>query len=312
MVTIAMPVFNGEQYIRSALGSILAQTYQNLDILISDNASTDATPELCRQLAGTDRRVRYVRHSATLPPAENFDYGRAHKRGDLFMWAADDDVREPCAVARLVEALGASPEAVLAHGATRFIDPDGGDLGPVPDFDDRIGSPGVFDRIAAWTANPYRVAIYGLMRSSVVDRLPPMSPGVDADGEFLFGLMLQGPFAVVRETLLHYRLRHPPEHYEELFGKVSGDFILSRLRRLRGFAAAQIGDRATRRAALRIIEDVLREEMEGRFHWLVGELLREQPPRLAALKRLAMWVTQYPAMSRRRFTWGAVRRIVAS
>ena len=60
-VTIGMPVFNGANYVGEAVESILAQTFGDLELVISDNASTDATEQICRDMAARDRRIRYLR-----------------------------------------------------------------------------------------------------------------------------------------------------------------------------------------------------------------------------------------------------------
>ncbi len=116
-VTIGMPVFNGAFGIRAALDSLLAQTFQDFVIVISDNGSTDETEEICRAFQQRDERIRYVRQPVNLGAAMNFRFVLFEARTPYFMWAAADDLwacrfiethlavlnRDPRAVAKPVE-----------------------------------------------------------------------------------------------------------------------------------------------------------------------------------------------------------------
>jgi glycosyltransferase involved in cell wall biosynthesis len=91
-LSIGMPVYNGEAYIREAIESLLAQTFTDFELVISDNASTDATPAICRTYADQDSRVRYLRQSSNLGAAQNFRFVlQAARESEYFMWAACDD-----------------------------------------------------------------------------------------------------------------------------------------------------------------------------------------------------------------------------
>ena len=94
-VSIGMPVFNGEPFIREALDSLLAQTFTNFELIISDNASTDGTEAICREYAACDARIRYVRQPENRGALSNFQFVLDAARGEYFMWAAHDDRRAP-------------------------------------------------------------------------------------------------------------------------------------------------------------------------------------------------------------------------
>src|ERR1017187_2035195 len=91
-VSIGMPVYNGEEYIRRALDSLLAQTFTDFELIISDNASSDATPEICTAYAKADLRIRHVRQQTNMGPSRNFSFLAKEARGKYFMWAAHDDL----------------------------------------------------------------------------------------------------------------------------------------------------------------------------------------------------------------------------
>jgi glycosyltransferase involved in cell wall biosynthesis len=127
LVTIGIPTYNrADGYLREALADALAQTYAPLEIVVSDNASTDATPELVRGLA--DERVRYVRHEANIGGNANFNACLENARGEYFLLLHDDDRIDPDFVAACMEAVdragGTAPPGIVRTG-TRVIDAQG-------------------------------------------------------------------------------------------------------------------------------------------------------------------------------------------
>ncbi|HLT70875.1 MAG TPA: glycosyltransferase, partial [Acidimicrobiales bacterium] len=127
-VTVGLPVRNGERHLRAAIESILGQTYGDLELVVSDNASTDATAEICAAYA-SDPRVRYERQPVDIGARENFHLVLSRARGEYFKWAACDDVLAPTFLERCVEALDADPGAVLAAADIEVIDDAGEPLG---------------------------------------------------------------------------------------------------------------------------------------------------------------------------------------
>jgi glycosyltransferase involved in cell wall biosynthesis len=125
LVSIGLPVFNGERYIPQALDSLLAQSYDNCELNISDNASTDGTEEICRLYAAKDHRVHYYRHSQNVGLMENWRCVLQLASGEYFMWAQHDDCWSMNYIGTLLECLLACPSAILAVGKTLYIDGDG-------------------------------------------------------------------------------------------------------------------------------------------------------------------------------------------
>jgi glycosyltransferase involved in cell wall biosynthesis len=140
LVSIGLPVYNGERYLAQALDSLLSQSHENLEILIADNASTDASEAICRDFAARDPRIAYHRHPRNLGAAANYNFVFRRARGAYFRWAAHDDICMPRLVERCVAALeAAGPSAVLAYPRTRLIDAEGRVL---RDYDDRSRAAG--------------------------------------------------------------------------------------------------------------------------------------------------------------------------
>src|SRR5438093_434199 len=102
-VTVGMPVYNGGEALRRVLESIAGQTYKNFNLVISDNASTDETENICRELSNSDKRVIYIRQPKNIGAEANFDFVLAKADTEYFMWAAADDVRSSEFIERNVE-----------------------------------------------------------------------------------------------------------------------------------------------------------------------------------------------------------------
>ena len=92
-VSIGMPVYNGEVFIRDALDSLVAQSFANFELIISDNASTDHTEAICRRYASQDSRINYVRQTKNIGADANFQFVLDKATGEYFMWNAADDFR---------------------------------------------------------------------------------------------------------------------------------------------------------------------------------------------------------------------------
>jgi glycosyltransferase involved in cell wall biosynthesis len=132
-VSIGMPVFNGEKYIVAALDSMLGQSYSDFELIISDNASADRTPEICQEFARKDPRIRYLRQLSNVGAPRNFNFVFQQARGQYFKWAAANDVCDRELVSVCKKVLDERPEVVLCFGKTVAIDHDGQLLNPVED-----------------------------------------------------------------------------------------------------------------------------------------------------------------------------------
>ncbi len=208
-VCVAVPVYNGERYLAETLDSVLGQTYENLDIVVSDNASTDGTEEIVRSYAARDRRIRYVRHAENIGAARNYVHGLQLARGEYFRWQPADDLAAPTLVERCVEVLALHPEVVQAFGKAILIDETGAEIGPYDDdlhcVDDRPSR-----RFGKVLKNLGLVnAIYGVLRTQVLRKTLVHGSFLGAD------LVVQG------ELALHGKLWQLPEYlfYRRMHGK---------------------------------------------------------------------------------------------
>ena len=95
LVSIGMPVYNGSDFLPHALESLLSQDYENFELIISDNNSTDSTQKICLDYMAKDKRIRYVRNETNVGAIENFNRVFEMSQAEYFMWHAHDDLREP-------------------------------------------------------------------------------------------------------------------------------------------------------------------------------------------------------------------------
>lgn len=309
LVSVGMPVYNGARFLGEALDSIRAQTHRNLDIVISDNGSTDATPELCRMAAAVDSRIRYFRQEMVLSANDNFHFVREQRRGAYFLWAAHDDVREPDFVAETLGMLAADPRLVLAHSRTILIDASGAEEGTLALYGEAIAGDDPAARVAAFVRERNNVAFYGLMPERVVASMPKVGPSLTSDIEFVLGLAVRGPIGISPRPLFRYRTISQDRDYARAFGREApGDYVLARWK---AFAAtlrdAPLAPRERDRA-LDALRRELRPMLDERASWLIGELLRAAEP--SRLSTLLTYARQYPPLVRSRLFLGALRRLL--
>lgn len=207
-LTVGMPVYNGEQFIQIAIESILDQTFADFELLISDNASTDRTEAICRDLATRDERIIYSRNDKNLGAAANYNRLVDLASADYFRWSNADDVIAPTLHERCFEVLEANPDAVLSYGKTKIIDGDGVEG---EDYDDNLDlqQERPSDRFLRFReVVGLTNAIYGLMRTAALRRSARMGNGSypAADNHLMAELVLYGKFIEIPERLFYRRM----------------------------------------------------------------------------------------------------------
>ena len=203
LVTIGLPVYNGGQFLATALDSLLGQTFTDFELIISDNASTDATEEICREYARADARVRYRRSSENRGFTWNANRVVELAAGKFFRWAAHDDACLPTFLERCVETLRSeSPSVVLAYPRSKVINEHGAVLWEHWDrLDLRDSTP--HKRLLQLVRNPPNMgtSIYGLMRTSALRQTRGLGDFPSHDYVLLAELALLGEFREIPELL---------------------------------------------------------------------------------------------------------------
>lgn len=197
-VSIGMPVYNGDKYIREALDSLLAQSFTDFELVISDNASTDDTQAICEEYARSDVRIRYVRQSENKGAFANFKFVLDEAIGEHFMWAAADDFWSPNWIEELSRLI-VKQGVVLAFGASVKTDSKLRYIGRRKTYNINSSLPSIrmihyFFLDENGKGNPY----YGLFKTSVIKTYGIFDPrGIvyGQDYRHLFGLLFLGKFA---------------------------------------------------------------------------------------------------------------------
>lgn len=125
LISIVLPVYNGSQYLRESIDSILAQTYTNWELLILDDCSTDDSPRIAKEYEQNDPRIHYYRNPRNLRLPRNLNRGFSLAKGDYLTWTSDDNRYRPTALERMHTALKMSPTAQFAFASCRIINGEG-------------------------------------------------------------------------------------------------------------------------------------------------------------------------------------------
>jgi glycosyltransferase involved in cell wall biosynthesis len=208
-----MPVYNGEQFIQQALDSLLAQDYSHFELVISDNASTDRTADICESYAAKDTRVRYYRNEENRGPVANFNRVLEYAGGEYFMWTACDDLWEPTYISTLLQSLMLTRSCVLAFSAFDNIDKHGYQTRTYPQLF-KLPSEDLFTRLHNYMTQEEWLGkanvIYGLMRRTASQEAGSLKIWGGnlwgSDMLVVFKLLTLGNLVLSPDLLFHKRL----------------------------------------------------------------------------------------------------------
>jgi glycosyltransferase involved in cell wall biosynthesis len=205
-LTIGLPVYNGEKYVAESLEALLGQTFTDFELVISDNASTDSTGDICRRYEKQDSRVRYFRQSWNVGLAPNHNFVAEQARCDLFKWASNDDLYARELLERCIDALDKYPEVVLAHSWTAKVD-DSGVMTKAFRYPLNTASPRAPERFRSLLFDNGGDDDYGVIRTEVLRRTAMKESYHHADRTIIAELSLYGRFYQVPDWL-YFRREH--------------------------------------------------------------------------------------------------------
>ena len=221
-VSIGLPVHNGARYLREAIGDFLHQTYEDFELIVSDNASTDETEAIVREAAALHERIRYVRNETNIGALPNSNRTIELARGRYFCLAAHDDRHAPDFLERLVAALEENSDAVLAYSRCVLIDEAGEPLRAIPerglhtmpngqtvDYDQKLERPLPSETVKRYhvilQSNDVNAPTHGLFRRRSLERIGgPHFHG--SDRLIVAHAALLGRFVFVDEPLFSFRI----------------------------------------------------------------------------------------------------------
>jgi glycosyltransferase involved in cell wall biosynthesis len=205
-ISIGLPVYNGEVYLKSAIQALLDQSFTDFELIISDNASSDTTESICREFAARDNRIRYYRNQENIGGAPNHNRVFELSTAKFFKWAAHDDLYPKEMLQRSFEVIEKAPPTVcLVYSQFEMIDESGNSLGigsdPIEKKDPR---PHV--RLARLLMKVgYHTATYGLFRSETLRKSGLLRSFPYSDRVYLAELAMLGELWEIHEPLLFLR-----------------------------------------------------------------------------------------------------------
>ena len=214
LVSIGLPVYNGERYLAEAIESLLAQDYKNIEIIICDNASTDTTSQICQQYQKKDSRIHYFQNPTNIGASNNFNRTFSLAKGEFFIWAAYDDLWDQTYIRKCVQKLKQYPDAVMCVTEYQIIDEEGKVIGNVSEiietinlsFSERLHQ---FFLISGWL-------VYGLYRSEYLKRTKLFLEEYGPDVMLMLEIHLLGDIVKVGEKLFFYRQFQIKTHYDQI------------------------------------------------------------------------------------------------
>ena len=219
LISVGLAVYNGEKYLSSVLELISSQTFDNFEIVISDNASTDGTSDICMQFSRSDRRFIYHRNTTNIGANNNFNQAFSLGRGKYSIWASHDDVFEHSHFEKCLQVLEADANVVLCQSDTLPIDADGLNLPYDPKLDAYVGNGFTLPPFETYLAEHQNVVHrfadllkrsncsyeFGMIRRDVLARTGLMRDFFGSGEVMLIELALQGRFSMVNEKLFRKR-----------------------------------------------------------------------------------------------------------
>ncbi len=205
-LSVGLPIYNSERYLAEAIEALLGQSYTDFELIISDNASTDGTPDICRHYEAQDPRIRYFRQPRNIGLAPNHNFVADQARGGYFKWAAGDDLYARDLLERCAAALDEHPQVVLAHSWTAMIDGHR-QVTEAYEYPLSTAAPRAPERFRSLLFDSGGDDDYGVIRTQVLRQAARKDSYHHADRTIIAEIALHGPFYQVPDWL-YFRRDH--------------------------------------------------------------------------------------------------------
>jgi glycosyltransferase involved in cell wall biosynthesis len=204
-ITIGLPVYNREKYLRTALDSLLSQTFGDFELVICDNASTDGTAVIGQEYAARDKRVRFFRNDVNIGANRNFNRVFHLTRSKYLKWSTSDDYWAPQTLERLYPIIESDPTIVLCYPKTMICDTAGTPVEPYED-DLHLMENSPADRFINLLARQRLCHQHlGLIRRDMLARTALLGDHIACDVNLLAELTLYGKFYECPERMFFRR-----------------------------------------------------------------------------------------------------------
>ena len=202
---IGMPAYNSEEYIGEAIESLLGQTFSDFLLVISDNASTDNTEEICRKYQSHDKRIYYYRNQSNIGSDLNYNKVLTYANTKYFKWSSSNDIHHKDYVKECVDLLEKNVDVVLAFPRTKFFNTN---LHQATEHQDNLDlrSENPVERFKTLMKNiTYCNIMYGVTRTNIIKKVMPLKNYDFSDYCLLAELALHGKFFEVPEYMFYRR-----------------------------------------------------------------------------------------------------------
>jgi len=222
LVTVGMPVFNGDFFFKRALISVINQNYKNIEIIISNNCSTDRTLEIIEFYAKKDSRIRYYNQTKKIPLVHNLKFVLDKSNSEYFMWAAADDLRSRDFIDKNIEFLKKNHDYVASTSPTRFFKSNFNSR-KVGDFSINENNPSqrVSKLLSSWDAN---ARLWSLFRTKELKKINFESIFLGVDLYYMIQMVLIGKFNRIDNGLLRLG-KFGQSHQKNIFEKYRNNKI---------------------------------------------------------------------------------------
>jgi len=224
IISVGMPVYNGDQFLEATLKSVVNQTFGDFELIISDNASTDRTAEICQDFVAQDKRIQYHKNEKNLGAGRNYNKVFNLAKGEFFRWQNADDLIAPNLLERCLKTLEEHPDAVLCYGKTKIIDGKGNYLSDYDDNLNLISDSPVERFFAFFDKMGLTNIIYGLMQTAAIAKTARFGNYLASDINFIGELCLYGKFIEIPEQLFFRRMHEHAYSWNAKELKINNDF----------------------------------------------------------------------------------------
>lgn len=316
-VCVGLPVYNGAPHIAQSVASLLEQDYPHFELIISDNASTDNTLEICQAYAERDSRVRIFRNEANIGSARNFNRVFELASGKYFMWAAHDDRWAPTYITRCVDLMERNDECVLCGSNIEFIDENGNPTERVGGYNRvHTASMELRERVDFLTRQMGWYCFYGLIRADALRKTRLFPATFGGDVVLLMELLFQGQFIILEEKLFTYRLvsKSVARYIQEIAGSYESHPPAPFTQLARDLLDVIIRSRSGLEAKQAMCDDLLENLTHRNVEWK-GAVVHENPdlrnisPLLLPVEMKAVLVPALPLKALEVLRKAAVNRL---
>jgi len=208
ILTVGFPIYNGEKFLKRRLDNILTQSYNNFLIIISDNASTDKTEQICKEYQKIDPRITYVKQTKNLGGINNFLWLINNSNTEYFVWAAADDIWSPDFLENNIKNLQNNGDNVGSIGYVYYFDDE---RFSVDTFDKNNytkqhvrSTDGTYEqRLQKYVNFNQTSALYSIFRTNILKKSVVQHAIVAWDTALIFRALKYGNFAVDQQSSMY-------------------------------------------------------------------------------------------------------------